>query len=72
MVNKVLPDFITMTNSVERKGLKIRFNSSEKGVTGDLYKGENLINKGVRYYSNCLEAQKEIYTKLFVFITKDL
>ena len=65
-----LPDFITMTNECEKLGYDIEFISSRKGVTCDLYKDGDLIKVGDIIFSNCLEAQRESYTKLYYILTK--
>ncbi len=61
----MIPDFITATNEVERRGVFVRFSSSKKGVIASIYKGTELIKKGEKYYDNCLTAQKEVYLKIY-------
>ena len=65
-----LPDFITMTNYCEEKGYEVEFIRSRKGITCDIYKGQELIKSGSIIFESCIEAQKESYSKLYKAIKK--
>ena len=65
-----LPDFITMTNKCEELGYNIEFIRSRKGITCDLYKDGELLKVGNIIFKDCLEAQRESYTKLFYALTR--
>jgi len=61
-----LPDFITMTNFCEDKGYEVEFISSKKGITCDVYKDDELKKSGTIIYGSCIEAQKDIYSKIYM------
>ena len=61
-----LPDFITMTNYCEDKGYEVEFISSKKGITCDVYKDKELKKSGTIIYTSCIEAQKDIYSKIYM------
>ena len=60
-----LPDFVTMTNYCEDKGYEVEFISSKKGITCDVYKDKELKKSGTIIYISCIEAQKDIYSKIY-------
>ena len=61
-----LPDFITMTNFCEERGYEVEFISSKKGITCDVYKDDELKKSGTIIYGSCIEAQKDIYSKIYM------
>ena len=63
-------DFITMTNVCEGKGFKIDLIRSRKGITVDLYKNDELIKIGTTVFSTSIDAQAEVFTKLYLMIHK--
>jgi len=63
-------DFITMTNVCESKGFKIDLIRSRKGITVDLYKNDELIKIGTTVFSTSIDAQAEVFTKLYSMISK--
>ena len=60
-----LPDFVTMTNYCEDKGYEVEFISSKKGITCDVYKDKELKKSGTIIYTSYIEAQKDIYSKIY-------
>ena len=65
-----LPDFITMTNYCEEKGYEVEFIKSRKGITCDIYKGQELLKSGSIIFESCIEAQKDSYSKLYKALKK--
>ena len=63
-------DFIQMTNYCEGKGYDIDIIRSKKGITIDLYKNKELIKIGTNVYNTCIDAQSEVFTKLYLMISK--
>lgn len=68
--NVGLPDFITMTNYCEEKGYEVEFIKSRKGITCDIYKGQELLKSGSIIFESCIEAQKDSYSKLYKALKK--
>ena len=63
-------DFITMTNVCESKGFKIDLIRSRKGITVDLYKNDELVKIGSTVFQTSIDAQCEVFTKLYLLISK--
>ena len=63
-------DFITMTNICESKGFQIDLIRSRKGITVDLYKNDELIKIGTTVFQTSIDAQCEVFTKLYLMIHK--
>ena len=65
-----MTDFITMTNVCESKGFKIDLIRSRKGITVDLYKDDKLVKIGSTVFQTSIDAQAEVFTKLYLMINK--
>tara|TARA_R110001592_G_scaffold101841_2_gene287944 strand:- start:2957 stop:3172 length:216 start_codon:yes stop_codon:yes gene_type:complete len=65
MENDFLPDFITMTNYCESKGYVVKFRREEKGLLCDVYLRTKHIHTGKKYFSTCIDAQKESYKQIY-------
>ena len=63
-------DFIEMTNICEKKGFSIDLIRGRKGITCDLYKNGDLVKIGENIFQTSIDAQKEVYTKLYLHLTK--
>jgi len=59
-----------MTNVCESKGFKIDLIRSRKGITVDLYKNDELIKIGTTVFNSSIDAQCEVFTKLYLLISK--
>lgn len=67
-----LPDFVSMTNYCESLGYEIEMIRSRKGITCDVYYNGNLKKIGQIVFNSCLDAQKECYTKIYIFLTEKI
>lgn len=65
-----LTDFVSMTNFCEDLGYEFEMIQSKKGITCDLWKDGELLKVGSNIYETCIEAQKEVYTKLYYALIK--
>ena len=63
-------DFIQMTNICEKKGFTIDLIRSRKGLTCDLYKNGDLVKIGENVFQTSIDAQREVFTKLYLHLAK--
>jgi len=63
-------DFIEMTNICEKKGFSIDLIRSRKGLTCDLYKNGDLVKIGENIFQTSIDAQREVFTKLYLHLAK--
>ena len=70
MKTDILPDFIEMTNYCENLGYEIDMIRSRKGITCDVYKRDELFKVGTIVYQNCVDAQKESYSKIYIALNQ--
>lgn len=66
-----LPDFISMTNFCESVGYIVKFRRGGKGLLCDVYHNSKHIHTGKKYFSTCMDAQKESYSQIYKRIIKN-
>ena len=60
-----LPDFVFMTNFCEGRGYEVEFVPVENGFRCDLYFHKELQRTGKKIFTNCLDAQKSSYSRIY-------
>jgi len=69
-MNNNLTSFVEMTNFCENKGFTFELIRSRKGITCDLYKNDNLVKVGSTVFQTSIDAQHDVFTKLYLLISK--